>query len=131
VYLVRPGENDDLEGVDDSETERREYVFDHMEAMASEDGLQADERMRDSIDSVGIVLREQIYGSESEEDWEEIVEAGEHIVRATKQIASCGTCDVGESMEDIMQLDKVTVVAGTISVELETDVPVVDNLGSL
>ena len=88
MYLVRPGENDDLEGVDDSETERREYVFDHMEAMTSEDGLQADERMRDSIDSVGIVLREQIYGSESEEDWEEIVEAGEHIVRATEHIAS-------------------------------------------
>ena len=40
----------------------------------SEDGLQPDERMRDSIDSVGIVLRE-IYGSTSEEEEEEMVGA--------------------------------------------------------
>jgi hypothetical protein len=80
--LVRPGEDDDPKGAEDGETERREYVFDQMEAMMSEDGLQADERMCDSIDSVGTMLR-KIYGSESEEDGEETMEAKEQIVRVT------------------------------------------------
>jgi hypothetical protein len=92
--LVRPGEDDDPKGAEDGETERREYVFDQMEAMMSEDELQADERMCDSIDSVGTMLR-KIYGSESEEDGEETMEAKEQIVRVTEQIASGGTGDSG------------------------------------
>jgi hypothetical protein len=42
----------------------------------------------------------------------EIVEAGEQIKRATKQVAPSDTCDSGESMTEIMQLERVTVVAG-------------------
>ena len=90
--LKRPGEDDDPEGVEDGDTEHTEYVFDQSEAMMNEDGLHADERMRDSIDSVGSVLRE-IYGSESDEDEEEIMEAKEQIVRVIEQIASCDTSD--------------------------------------
>ena len=55
----------------------------------SEDGLQLNESMRDSIYSVGTVLRE-IYGLESEEEEEEIVGA-KALVRVTKQIASRDT----------------------------------------
>ena len=44
---------DDPEGDEEGEAERREYVFDQLEAMTSDDGLQANQRMRDSIGSVG------------------------------------------------------------------------------
>ena len=58
----QPGEaaaqKDELEGDDAGETERQNYVFDQIEAMLSEDGLQAKERMRDSISCVGSVLLE-------------------------------------------------------------------------
>jgi hypothetical protein len=84
--LVRWGEDDDPEGVEGGETERREYVFEQMEAMMSEDGLQADERMRDSISSAGSVLRASAWADESdfEEDGEEIVEAEQPIVKVTE-----------------------------------------------
>ena len=38
-------------GDEDGEAERRAYVFDQMEAMVSEEGLQADKRVRESISS--------------------------------------------------------------------------------
>ena len=52
----------------------------------SEDGLHADEKMQDSIDSVGTMLR-KIYGSESDEEEEEIVGVEEQIVRVTNRSA--------------------------------------------
>jgi hypothetical protein len=50
---------------------RQQYVFDQMEAMTSEDGLQADERMRDSIGSAGSVLLASAWADESEEEEDE------------------------------------------------------------
>ena len=51
--------------------------------------------------------------------------AKERIVRVTEQIASCDTSDKGESMEEIMQLERVTVAAGQLSVVPVTNAPVV------
>jgi hypothetical protein len=67
-----------------------------MEAMLSEDGLQAEERMRDIISSAGSVLRELAWADETEEEEEEeIVEAEEQIQIVTEQIASRdGRCKV-------------------------------------
>jgi hypothetical protein len=96
-----------------------------MEAMMSEDGLQSDERMRDSIDPVGTVLR-KIYGSESEEDKEDIVGAEEQIVRVTEQIAPSDIGGSREKMEEIIDLGSVTVAAGTMRAELVTSAAVVD-----
>jgi ribonuclease HI len=127
--LEKKDKEDDPVGDDDGETERQQYVFDQMEAMTSEDGLQADERMRDSIGSAGSVLLASAWADESEEEedeGEEIVEAEEQIARVTEQIASGGTGDRGESMEDIMQLERVTVAAGQLSVVPVTNAPVVD-----
>jgi hypothetical protein len=52
-----------------------------MEAVTSEDGLHAQERMRDNISSTGSMLRESTWAdvSEEEEDGEEIVEAKQQI----------------------------------------------------
>ena len=105
------------------------HVFDQMEAMTSEDGLHVDQRMRDSIGSAGSVLLASAWVDESEEEndeGEEIVEAEEHIARVIEHIASGSTGDRVESMEEIMQLERVTVAAGTISVALVTDALVVD-----
>jgi hypothetical protein len=111
------------------QSEERMIVFDQMEAIVSEDGLHVDERMRDSISSARSVLRASAWADASEEEedeGEEIVEAEEQIKRATEQIASGGTCDSGESMEEIMQLERVLVAAGAMSVALVVDSPVVD-----
>ena len=43
----------------------------------------------------------------------------------TEQIASDDNSDRGESMEEIMQLERVTIAAGTMSVAPVTDAPVV------
>jgi hypothetical protein len=51
VSLVRHDQEDDPVGDEDGEAERRAYVFDQMEAMVSEEGLQADKRVRESISS--------------------------------------------------------------------------------
>jgi hypothetical protein len=50
--------------------------------MMSEDGLHADERVRDSISSAGSVLRESAWADVSEEEEDE----GEGIVEAKEQI---------------------------------------------
>ena len=86
------------------------------EAMMSEDGLQLNERVRDSIDSIGSVLRE-IYGSSSKEEEEEIVGAKEHIVRVTEQNASSDTRGSLETMEEITQLERVIVAVGALTIE--------------
>jgi hypothetical protein len=57
MSLVRHDQEDDPVGDEDGEAERRAYVFDQMEAMVSEEGLQADKRVRESISSAGSVLR--------------------------------------------------------------------------
>ena len=49
----------------------REYVFDQMEAMTSDDGLQAYQSMRDIIGSVGSVLLASAWANESEEEEDE------------------------------------------------------------
>ena len=54
------------------------------------------------------------------------MEAEQHIARLTEQIASCGTGDNAESMEEIIQLERVTAAAGAMDVEPVTDAPVVD-----
>ena len=96
-----------------------------MEAMTSECGLQADERMRDSISFVGTVLRMSAWAdwSSTEEEEEEIVEAEKRLARVTEQIALGDTDDSLETMEDIMQLERVTVAMGDLEVEI------VDNAG--
>ena len=96
-----------------------------MEAMTSECGLQADERMRDSISFVGTVLRVSAWAdwSSTEEEEEEIVEAEKRLARVTEQIALGDTYDSLETMEDIMQLERVTVAMGDLEVEI------VDNAG--
>jgi hypothetical protein len=84
--------------------------------------------MRDSIGSAGSVLLASAWADESEEEEdeeEEIVAAEAQIARVTEQIASCDTSDKGESMEEIMQLERVTVAAGTMSVAPDTNAPVV------
>ena len=65
---------------------------------------------------------------EEEDEGEEIVEVEEKIKRVTKQIASGCICDIEESMEEIMQLERVTVAAGAaaMSVAPVADAPVVD-----
>jgi hypothetical protein len=116
-------------GDEDGEAERQQYVFDQMEAMTSEDGLHADERMRDSIGSAGYVLLASAWADEYEEEadeGEEIVEAEQQTARVTEQIASGDTRDRGESIEEIMQLERVTVAAGQLSVVPVTNAPVVD-----
>jgi hypothetical protein len=125
--LEKKDKEDDPVGDDDGEAERREYVFDQMEAMTSEDGLQANQRMRDSIGSAGSVLLASAWADESEEEddeEEEIVAAEAQIVRVTEH-ASGDTSDRGESMEEIMQLERVTVAAGTMSVAPDTNAIVV------
>jgi hypothetical protein len=127
--LKKQDKEDDPVGDEDGEAERQQYVFDQMEAMTSEDGLQTDERMRDSIGSAGSVLLASAWADESkevEDEGEEIVEAEEHITRVIEQIASGGTGDIGESMEEIMQLERVTVAAGQLSVVPVTNALVVD-----
>ena len=47
------------------------------------------------------------------------------IARVTERIASGDNSDRGESMEEIMQLERVTVAAGTMSVAPDTNAPVV------
>jgi hypothetical protein len=69
--LEKHDKEDDPVGDEDGEAERREYVFDQMEAMTSEDGLQADQRMRDSIGSAGSVLLASAWADESEEEEDE------------------------------------------------------------
>ena len=99
-----------------------------MEAMTSEDGLQANQRMRDSIGSAGSVLLASAWADESEEEedeGEEIVAAEAQIARVTEQIASGDNSDRGESMEEIMQLERVTVAAGTMSVAPDANASVV------
>jgi hypothetical protein len=88
-----------------------------MEAMLSEDGLQAEERMRDIISSAGSVLRASAWVDETEEEEEEeIVEAKEQIRIVTEQIASGdGRSDSIETMEEIRQLERVTVSAGAMT----------------
>ena len=100
-----------------------------MEVMTSEDRLQVDERMRDSIGSAGSVLLASAWADESEEEedeGEEIVEAEEQIARVTEQIASGDKGDRDESIEEIMQLERVIVAAGTMSVAPVPDASVVD-----
>jgi hypothetical protein len=75
---VRQDQEDDPVGDEDGEAERRAYVFDQIEAMMSEDGLHADERVRDSISSARSVLRESAWADVSEEEEYE----GEGIVEA-------------------------------------------------
>jgi hypothetical protein len=126
--LEKQDKEDDPVGGEDGEAERREYVFDQMEAMTSEDGLHADQRMRVSIGFAGSVLLASAWADESEDEedeGEEIVEVEEHIARVIEHTASCGTGDMGESMEEIMQLERVTAAAGTMSVALVTDAPIV------
>ena len=103
----------------EEDTEREQYVFDQMEAMLSEDGLQADERMRDSTSSAGSVLRMSAWADEtdSDEEEEEIVETQKKIANITDQIAAGDRGDSLETMEEIMQLERVTVAAGAMSIE--------------
>ena len=99
---------------------------DQMEAMLSEDGQQAEERMRDSISSAGSVLLESAWADETEEEEEEEkVEAKEQIQRVTEQIGS-GDRGSGrtETMEEIRQLGKVTATAGAMTLENVEDEPV-------
>ena len=80
-------------------------------SQTSEDGLQADQRVRDSISSARSVLVESAWADafeEEEDEGEEIVEAEEQIAWVTEQIVSRGTGDRGENMEEIMQLQRVT-----------------------
>jgi hypothetical protein len=88
-----------------------------MEAMLSEDGLQADERMRDSTSSAGSVLQMSAWADEtdSDEEEEEIVETQKKIAKITEQIAAGDRGDNLETMEEIMQLERVTVAAGAMS----------------
>jgi hypothetical protein len=105
------------EEADAGKIERQDYVFGQMEAMLSEDGLQAEERMRDIISSAGSVLRASAWVDETEEEEEEeIVEAEEQIRIVTEQIASGdGRSDSIETMEEIRQLERVTVSAGAMT----------------
>ena len=50
--------------------------------------------------------------------------AKQQIVRVIGDI--CDTGDSGESMEEIMQLERVTVTSSTMSLEPVTDAPVVE-----
>ena len=90
-----------------------------MEAMLSEDELQADERMRDSTSSARSVLRMSAWADEtdSDEEEEEIVETQKKIANITDQIAAGDRGDSLETMEEIMQLERVTVAAGAMSIE--------------
>jgi hypothetical protein len=120
---------DDPVGDDEGEAKRQQYVFDEMEAMTSEDELQADERMRDNIGSARSILPASAWADEfdeEEDEGEEIVEAEEQIARVTEHIASGGTGDTVESMEEIIQLERVAVAAGQMSVVPVTNAPVVD-----
>jgi hypothetical protein len=54
------------------------------------------------------------------------VEAEEQIARVIEQIASGCKGDIEESTEEIMQLERVTITAGAMSVAPVTDAPVVD-----
>ena len=95
--------------------------FGQMEAMLSEDELHAEERMRESISSVGSVLLESAWADETEEEEEdEKVEAEEQIQRVTEQIASGDRgSDRIETIEEIMQLERVTAAAMTLDDEDE------------
>ena len=88
----------------------------------------ANQRMRDSIGSAGSVLLASAWADESEEEedeGEEIVAAEGRIARVTERIALGDNSDRGESMEEIMQLERVTVAAGTMSVAPDTNALVV------
>ena len=123
----KPGEaaaqKDELEEEDAGETERQNYVFDQIEAMTSEDGLQAEERMRDSIGSAGSVLLASAWADESEEEEEEEkVEAEEKIQRVTSSIALGDRgSDRIETMEEIMQLERVTAAARAMTLDDEDE----------
>jgi hypothetical protein len=60
------------------------------------------------------------------EEEEEIVGAEEHIVRVTKQIASYDTGGSSGTMEEIMQLERVTITVGTMALESVENAPVND-----
>jgi hypothetical protein len=79
--------------------------------------------VRGSIESAGSVLRE-FFGSGSEEEEEEIVGAREQIVGVTltEQIApGDGGSGRIETMEEVRQLERVTVAAGALTIESVED----------
>ena len=75
--------------------------------------------MRDSTSSAGSVIRMSAWADEtdSDEEEEEIVETQKKIANITDQIASGDRGDSLETMEEIMQLERVTVAAGAMSIE--------------
>ena len=71
--------------------------------------------MRDSTSSAGSVLRMSAWAdeTESDEEEEEIVETEKQIAKITKQIAAGDTGDSLETMEEIRQLERVTIAIGS------------------
>jgi hypothetical protein len=75
--------------------------------------------MRDSSSSAGSVLQTSAWAddTESDEEKDEIEEAEKQTAKVTKQMASGDIDDSLETMDEIMQLERVTVAAGAMSTE--------------
>ena len=93
------------------------------------DEARDDMRMRDSIDSIGSVLRE-IYGTSSEEDEEEeIVAAQTQIDSVAEQIALGDAGDRTEMMNDIRQLGQVTATLSSLRIVEDHVVKICERMG--
>ena len=93
------------------------------------DEARDDMRMRDSIDSIGSVLRE-IYGTSSEEDEEEeIVAAQTQIDSVAEQIALGDAGDRTEMMNDIRQLGQATATLSSLRIVEDPVVKICERMG--
>ena len=93
------------------------------------DEARDDMRMRESIDSIGSVLRE-VYGTSSEEDEEEeIVAAQTQIDSVAEQIALGDAGDRTEMMNDIRQLGQATATLSSLRIVEDPVVKICERMG--